>query len=40
MQKNKTQQFAKFFIKDVKTKSPKHENDKYIFDELNISSAT
>lgn len=38
MQNNKTQQFAKFFIKDLKNKLPKQNNDKYEVDQLNISS--
>ncbi len=28
MQIKKTQQFAKFFLKDIKSKSTKHENKK------------
>ena len=39
MQNNKTQQFARFYIKDLKIKSSKQDNDKYKFEELNISSA-
>jgi len=38
MQQKKTQQFAKFFIKDIKSKSDKFENHKSTFDELNFSS--
>tara|TARA_B100000579_G_C22798396_1_gene838392 strand:- start:148 stop:270 length:123 start_codon:yes stop_codon:yes gene_type:complete len=38
MQKNKTQQFARFFIKDIKIKTSKDENSKSNFDELNLSS--
>ncbi len=39
MQKNKTQQFAKFFLKDIKNTSTKHENDKSTLDKLNYSSS-
>tara|TARA_Y100001968_G_scaffold222213_1_gene205004 strand:- start:600 stop:722 length:123 start_codon:yes stop_codon:yes gene_type:complete len=38
MQKKETQQFAKFFLKNIKSKTLKHENVKYDFDELNLSS--
>ncbi len=38
MQKNKTQQFAKFFIKDKKNKSPKYHSEKSYFNEFNFSS--
>ena len=31
MQKKKTQQFAKFFLKDIKTKPAKNENTKSNF---------
>tara|TARA_Y100001968_G_C19141502_1_gene611636 strand:+ start:464 stop:586 length:123 start_codon:yes stop_codon:yes gene_type:complete len=39
MQKKETQQFAKFYLKEIKNKSLKNENNKSIFDELNFSSA-
>ena len=38
MQQKKTQQFAKFFIKDVKSKPDKFENNKSNLEELNFSS--
>tara|TARA_Y100001968_G_C19031514_1_gene560044 strand:+ start:227 stop:352 length:126 start_codon:yes stop_codon:yes gene_type:complete len=40
MQKHKTQQFAKFFLKDLKSKSPLYNNDKPEIDELNFSSSS
>ena len=39
MHKNKTQQFAKFFLKDLKTNKPKYNNDKSDFNEFNFSSS-
>tara|TARA_Y100001968_G_C18938716_1_gene517667 strand:- start:299 stop:421 length:123 start_codon:yes stop_codon:yes gene_type:complete len=36
MQDQKTQQFAKFYIKDLKTKTQKDNNKNSTFDELNI----
>ena len=39
MQNNKTQQFAKFFIKDIKNKSSKNQDNKSTLDNLNYSSA-
>ena len=39
MQKKETQQFAKFFLKDIKNKPVKCENNKSNFDELIFSSA-
>tara|TARA_B100000965_G_C19205450_1_gene589258 strand:- start:167 stop:289 length:123 start_codon:yes stop_codon:yes gene_type:complete len=36
MQDQKTQQFAKFYIKDIKIKMQKDENKKNTFDELNL----
>ena len=39
MQKKETQQFAKFFLKDIKNKPIKHDNTKSNLDELNFSSA-
>tara|TARA_Y100001968_G_C19309902_1_gene693589 strand:- start:320 stop:442 length:123 start_codon:yes stop_codon:yes gene_type:complete len=38
MQKNKPQQFAKFFLKDIKKKSLVNDNDKYTLDEFNLST--
>ena len=38
MQQQKTQQFAKFFIKDIKSKPGKYKNNKSNLDELNFSS--
>ena len=38
MQKHKTQQFAKFFLKDIKTKFPIDNNDKSDVEESNYSS--
>ena len=35
MQKKKTQQFAKFFLKDFKSKTEKLEDNKSNFSELN-----
>jgi len=35
MQQKKTQQFAKFFLKDVKSKTGKLEDNKSNFSELN-----
>ena len=40
MKNQKTQQFAKFFIKDIKTKLPKQHNEKNNFDELNFSTVS
>ncbi len=40
MQKNKTQQFAKFFIKDSKSKSPGSHTEKPGIKELNFSTAS
>ena len=39
MLKSKTQQFAKFFIKDIKNKSTKNQYDRYVYDDIIISSA-
>ena len=36
MQEQKTQQFAKFYIKDIKLKVHKNDNKKHSFDELNL----
>ena len=38
MQQQKTQQFAKFFIKDIKSKPGKYKNNKSNLDEFNFSS--
>ena len=38
MQQKKTQQFAKFFIKDIKGKQDKFKNNKTNLDELFFSS--
>tara|TARA_Y100001968_G_scaffold139631_1_gene127775 strand:- start:470 stop:649 length:180 start_codon:yes stop_codon:yes gene_type:complete len=38
MQDQKTQQFAKFFIKDIKIKVQKSENKKNPFNVLNVTS--
>ena len=38
MHKHKTQQFSKFFIKEIKTKAPDHDNSKSVFDGSNIPS--
>ena len=38
MEKQKTQQFAKFFLKDIKTKLPKYHTEKSDIDEINFSS--
>ena len=40
MQKQKTQQFAKFFLKDLKIKTPKYHSEKSEIEELNLSSAS
>ncbi len=39
MPNHKTQQFAKFFIKDLKAKSPKYNNEKSDLDQLNFSTS-
>tara|TARA_Y100001968_G_scaffold289902_1_gene293263 strand:+ start:1547 stop:1669 length:123 start_codon:yes stop_codon:yes gene_type:complete len=39
MQKSKTQQFAKFYLKDLKNKKVKFENQKTNFAELDFLSA-
>ena len=38
MQKKETQQFAKFFIKDTKSKPIRYENPKSNLDEIDFSS--
>ena len=39
MKNHKTQQFAKFFLKDLKNKSPKYNNEKIKLDELSFSTS-
>ena len=39
MQKKETQQFAKFLLKDIKSKPIKNEKNKSNLDELNFLSA-
>ena len=39
MQKKKTQQFAKFFLKDLKSVTKNEGNDKSNLDGLNLSPA-
>ena len=38
MHDQKTQQFARFYIKDIKTKIQKDHNKKNTFDELNVTA--
>ena len=38
MQEQKTQQFAKFYLKDIKFKMPKDFKRKEYFNDLNLSS--
>ena len=38
MQKHKTQQFARFYLKDSKTKNSKFNNEKLDVNEFNFSS--
>ena len=40
MQKHQTQQFAKFFLKDLKIKSSRNDNHEVIVDELNFDQQT
>lgn len=40
MQEHKTQQFAKFFIKNIKSKPSKNEAKSTSFDDLNILSTS
>ena len=40
MQKYKTQQFSKFFLKDLKTEKPNHKNKNSRLDKLNSSSSS
>ena len=39
MPKNETQQFAKFFLKDLKIKTPKYQSEKSEISELSSSSS-
>jgi hypothetical protein len=40
MQKKETQQFAKFFLKDLKAKNQKFNNNKNLIDQFNLSSSS
>ena len=40
MKKHKTQQFSKFFLKDIATKNPKSHSDKSDIDNLRISQTS
>ncbi|WP_413677638.1 hypothetical protein [Prochlorococcus sp. MIT 0916] len=40
MQKPKSQQFAKFFIKDLKSKAPKYQDEKSDLEKLISSSVS
>ena len=40
MHKHKTQQFAKFFLKDLKAEEPDYNNEKSRFDKLNSSTSS
>jgi len=40
MKNNKTQQFARYFLKDIKNKSPKDQDERSDFNELHLSSAS
>ncbi len=39
MQEQKTQQFAKFYLKDIKIKLQRDHNKKNSFNDLNISTS-
>tara|TARA_Y100001968_G_scaffold279989_1_gene276235 strand:- start:157 stop:279 length:123 start_codon:yes stop_codon:yes gene_type:complete len=39
MQEQKTQQFARFYLKDIKTKLQKDNNKKNYFEDLDFSGA-
>ena len=39
MLEQKTQQFAKFFIKDIKKKSSKSKDNRYVYNDTIFSSA-
>ncbi len=39
MQDHKTQQFARFFLKDLKSEKSKYNEDKPIFEDLKYSSS-
>ena len=38
MSNTHTQQFAKFFLKDIKTKSPRYHTEKSSFNEVGFAS--
>ena len=40
MHKSETQQFAKFFIKDIKTVIPNYKNNKTFDQKFNLSSSS
>ena len=40
MEKKKTQQFAKFFLKDLKIKTRNYQSEKNVITELNSVSAS
>ncbi len=40
MHKNETQQFAKFFLKDLKSKKQDHIKKKSYLEKLNVSSSS
>ena len=40
MEKKKTQQFAKFFLKDLKIKTRSYQSEKNVITELNSLSAS
>ena len=40
MEKKKTQQFAKFFLKDLKIKTRNYQSEKNVITELNTVSAS
>ena len=40
MEKKKTQQFAKFFLKDLKIKTRNYQSEKNVITELNSLSAS
>ena len=39
MKKNKTQQFSRFFLKDIKSRDSKHNDDKFDIDEFSFYSS-
>tara|TARA_Y100001968_G_C19415342_1_gene748690 strand:- start:472 stop:594 length:123 start_codon:yes stop_codon:yes gene_type:complete len=40
MENNKTQQFARFYLKDLKAKTSKFQSEKPVYQELNNTSAS